>query len=213
MSASGRWLPALLVFAAAGCIPTSTNESKPDGEEKVASSSASCCDGEAGGCCAEDAAPVLTSATAVKSDVIELKAVKYEQLTEAVRAHRGKVVVVDIWATYCVPCMKEFPHLVDLHHKYGSAGLVCISVSVDEPDKQEKALAFLKKVKATFPNYRLDEAESVWPEKLLLKGVPAVFVFDRDGKRVAKFTNDDPDNQFDYTKDVLPLVGKLMEKK
>jgi len=142
-----------------------------------------------------------------------LKAVKFERLGEAVRSHRGKVVVVDFWATYCPPCMKEFHHLVELHQKYGSGGLVCMSVSVDVPENQEKALAFLKKAKATFPNYRLDEEEAVWPEKLLLAGVPAVYVFDRDGRRVKKFTNDDPDNQFDYEKDVLPLVGKLMEKK
>jgi thiol-disulfide isomerase/thioredoxin len=191
MPASVRWLPALLVLAAVGCIPTSTSESKPDGE---------------------DAGALATAAGAAGSDAVELKAVKFEKLGEAVRAHRGKVVVVDFWATYCLPCMKEFHHLVDLHGKYSSGGLVCISVSVDLPENEGKALAFLKKAKATFPNYRLDEEESVWPEKLLLSGVPAVYVFDRDGKRVKKFTQDDPDNQFDYTRDVLPLVGKLMEK-
>lgn len=185
MPASARWLPALLVFAAVGCIPTTASEGKPDGEDPGAA----------------------------KSDAVELKAVKFEQLGAAVRAHRGKVVVVDFWATYCGPCMKEFHHLVELHDKYASGGLVCMSVSVDLPENEGKALAFLKKSKATFPNYRLDEEESVWPEKLLLSGVPAVYVFDREGRRVKKFTQDDPDNQFDYAKDVVPLVGKLMGNK
>jgi thiol-disulfide isomerase/thioredoxin len=144
---------------------------------------------------------------------IELKTVKYGDLVRAVRGHTGKVVVVDVWASWCTPCKKEFPHLVELHKKYAADGLVCLSVSVDEAKDADKALQFLRKVKATFANYRLDEETDFWQEKWDLKGIPAVFVFDRAGRRAAKLTNDDPDKQFTYPDDVEPLVKKLLKAK
>ncbi len=148
-----------------------------------------------------------------KTPAVELKTVKYGELTRAVRGQVGKVVVVDVWASWCVPCKKEFPHLVELHTKYAADGAVCISVSVDELKDAEKALQFLKKVKATFANYRLDEETAFWQDKWDLKGIPAVFVFDREGRRAAKLTNDDPDKQFTYPGDVEPLVKKLLKAK
>jgi thiol-disulfide isomerase/thioredoxin len=147
-----------------------------------------------------------------KPQRVELKVVKYDQLTAAVRDQLGKVVVLDIWASWCVPCKKEFPHLIKLHEKYAREGLVCMSVSVDDDEaKHAAALKFLTGVKATFANYRLDEPDSVWQEKWDFNGPPAVFVFDRQGRRAGKFTMGDPDNQFTYAKDVEPLVRKLLK--
>jgi thiol-disulfide isomerase/thioredoxin len=148
-----------------------------------------------------------------KPPPIELKLVKYDQLTESIRAQLGKVVIVDIWASWCIPCKKEFPHLVELHQKHAKDGLVCMSVSVDDDEaKQAAALAFLKKVDATFANYCIDEPDSLWQEKWDFKGVPAVFVFDRQGRRAGKFTMDDPDHQFTYAKNIVPLVEKLLKE-
>src|SRR5690242_10528052 len=92
----------------------------------------------------------------------ELKTIKYDDLAAAVRALRGKVVVVDIWASWCIPCKKEFPHLVELHKKYAKEGLACVSVSVDDEDGVKAALAFLQKQNATFANYRILEDPEVW---------------------------------------------------
>jgi hypothetical protein len=85
-----------------------------------------------------------------------------------------------------------------------------MSVTIDELDRKDAALAFLRSKRATFPNFLLDEDASLWQVKWDLKGVPAVFVFDRDGKRAAKFDGDDPDNQFTYA-DVEALVKKLLQ--
>jgi thiol-disulfide isomerase/thioredoxin len=139
---------------------------------------------------------------------VKLAAVTYDQLAEAVRSLRGKVVVVDAWATYCVPCMKEFPNLVRLERTYAQDGLVCISVSVDSPKRQDAALKFLQRQKAAFANYLLTEDPPVWPDRWNVKGVPVVFVFDREGRRAAKFDNDEP-HQFTY-EDVEALVKKLL---
>jgi thiol-disulfide isomerase/thioredoxin len=139
---------------------------------------------------------------------ISLQAVKYPELQQAIQAQRGRVVVLDVWATWCGPCKKEFPHLVELHQRYGKDGIVCMSVSLDEPKQKEAVLAFLKSQKAAFPNYLLDEGEAGW-DKLDLKGIPVVMVYDRTGKQARKFTNDDPDHQFTYA-DVEKFVQDLI---
>jgi len=143
---------------------------------------------------------------------IELKIVKYPELIAAVKAQRGKVVVVDVWANTCLPCKREFPNLVKLYQEYAMGGLACMSVTVDPPENREAALKFLKNKGAGFANYLLDEDAALWQEKWNVKGVPVVFVFDRAGKRAAKFDNDDPKKQFTYA-DVRSLAVKLLEEK
>jgi thiol-disulfide isomerase/thioredoxin len=141
---------------------------------------------------------------------VELKDVTYAELGAVIRGLRGRIVVVDFWADYCVPCKHAFPHLVDMQRTYGAQGVICLSVSVDEPQQREAALTFLKTQKATFPNFRLNEPVAVWQERLAIKGPPAVFVFDRDGSRVGKFDSSDPNKSFTHT-NVEVLVKDLLE--
>lgn len=174
---AGRLLVPALMLVLVGCFPTSS-EKKQDVDESAAvkvepTKSTASGQAEEGCCCCEEEKA---------ADKVELKTVKYDKLNEAIRSHRGKVVVVDVWASWCLPCKQEFPHLVALHRKYAADGLVCLSVSVDEEKTAAKALEFLQKQKATFGNYRLDEETDFWQEKWDLKGIPAVFVFDRDGR-------------------------------
>jgi thiol-disulfide isomerase/thioredoxin len=136
---------------------------------------------------------------------VRLDVVKYGELVDAVRAHKGKVIVVDVWATWCIPCKKEFHNLVELNAAGGGKGLVCLSVSVDAVANKESALAFLKGQKATFANFLLDEDASVWTKRWGLETIPAVFVFDAEGRRAGKFTGDD--FSYDAVKD---LVKRLL---
>lgn len=164
--------------------------------------------------CGHDAEPTpylsVTTARKVPAKIaVDLKIVKYDQLVTAIKAQRGSVVVVDIWGEFCVPCKQEFPHLVQMHRKYGPKALVCIPVSIDQPKDHDKARTFLQQVGATFQNFLLDEDSAVWQERWDLTGVPAAFVFDRDGRRTAKFDNDDPDKQYRYA-DVEAFVDKLL---
>ena len=142
-------------------------------------------------------------------NAVELKTVKYADLVKAVRAQRGKVVVIDLWGDFCIPCKREFHNLVELNQQYGDKGLVCMSVALDPPEGSEGALKFLKKSKATFANYWLDEKAIFWQERWGIKGPPAVFVFDRQGRRAAKFDSEDPEKPLSY-EDVKKLVPKLL---
>jgi thiol-disulfide isomerase/thioredoxin len=145
---------------------------------------------------------------------VTLKTVKYQQLGEAVKAAKGNVVVVDVWATYCAPCKREFPSFVKLHNDKAKDGVVCIAVSVDEKENREFALTYLKKQNATTANYWLDEPGEVWQANWKVKAVPVVFVFDRKGKLAKKFDNDTPDpkkpNGFTY-EEVNKVVDELLK--
>jgi thiol-disulfide isomerase/thioredoxin len=142
--------------------------------------------------------------------VVELKTIKLAQLLQEIKGSTGKLVVVDLWADFCIPCKKGFPHLVEMHRRYAKEGLVCISVSVDDPKNREVALKFLKQKAATFRNYLLEDAAEVWQEHWNITAIPAVFLY-RDGKQIAKFDYDDPDNQFTYD-DVEKAVVKHLRK-
>jgi thiol-disulfide isomerase/thioredoxin len=142
--------------------------------------------------------------TAIKQVVVKKKGWE-----AALKDLKGKVVVVDVWADWCVPCKQEFPHLVDLHRRYAAAGLVCVSVSLDDADKQAAPLKFLKAKGATFPNYLLDEPAGTWQKIFDINGPPAVFVYQRDGKLARRFDHNDPDKQYTYA-DVQKLVQKLL---
>jgi thiol-disulfide isomerase/thioredoxin len=141
---------------------------------------------------------------------VELKTVKYDALKAAVREQRGKVVVVDIWADFCKPCKEAFPHLLEMQHRYEKDGFVCLSLSVDPPAKRDSALKFLQEQQATIANYWLDEKEDFWQDKFDTGGPPVVFVFDRQGKRAAKFDTNDPDKPFKPA-DVEKVVEQLLK--
>jgi thiol-disulfide isomerase/thioredoxin len=145
---------------------------------------------------------------------VELKVVNYRDLGEAVKAQRGKVVAVDVWATWCKPCMEHFPHLVGLHEKHKAQGLVCMSVSLDmalAPEKaKEKAEKFLIQKKAAFPNYLLEEPEAVLKNYWNTGGPPVWFVFDRQGRRAGKFTSDDEAKPIVY-EEIDKLVFQLLQ--
>jgi thiol-disulfide isomerase/thioredoxin len=121
---------------------------------------------------------------------IEVRDIRYVDLGQRVKELRGQVIIVDFWADYCFPCKREFPHLVELHRKYGDAGFSAISVSLDDThdaETRERVRNFLMKQQATFANYILDENPEVWQQKLKIDGPPCVFIFGRKGELLKRY--------------------------
>jgi thiol-disulfide isomerase/thioredoxin len=147
---------------------------------------------------------------------VKLVPVKWKGYLEQVASHKdAKLIVVDAWATWCGPCMKNFPHLVEMHHKYADKGLVAISLSMDEADVPKKVYAatkFLEEKKAVFTNLILDEKLDDGFEKLKTGTIPAVFLYTPDGKELKRFTLDDVDKQFTY-EEVEEFVKDYLEGK
>jgi thiol-disulfide isomerase/thioredoxin len=119
---------------------------------------------------------------------VEVKACKFDGVESALAAARGKVVLVDCWATWCPPCVASFPKLVEKHEKYSGKGLAVISLSLDEPGDEPAVLAFLKKNNATFTNLHLtmDQAadQSLKSKFAYRNAIPHAVLFDKSGRRV-----------------------------
>jgi thiol-disulfide isomerase/thioredoxin len=93
-------------------------------------------------------------------------------------AERGKLVLVDFWASWCEPCRRELPALEDLHRRHAAAGLVVVGVSVDE--QRGDAEAFLRdRVRLSFPI--VHDADRSLGRAWSPPKMPTVFLVERDG--------------------------------
>ena len=92
---------------------------------------------------------------------------------------RGKVVLLNIWATWCHPCRTEIPELVAIHERYKSRGLELIGVSVDTDGTDETIRSFMADFAMTFPVWR-DPDERI-STLFFAVGVPATFLIDKQG--------------------------------
>ena len=105
--------------------------------------------------------------------------------------YRGKVLVLDFYATWCVPCRDSIPHLVELQKKYETAGLQVIGLNVGGPDDPPKVPDFAKEFGIQYPLAMPDDDLVMF----LMgdnNGIPQTFVFDRGGKLVERLTGFGP---------------------
>ncbi len=104
---------------------------------------------------------------------------------------RGKVVLVNFWATWCPPCRKEMPDLDALYNKYKDQGFVVLAISDEEA---AKVTPFIAEHKISYP-VLLDPGRKV-NDIFVVEGIPKSFVYDRSGKLVAQSIDMRTRNQF-----------------
>jgi cytochrome c biogenesis protein CcmG, thiol:disulfide interchange protein DsbE len=100
---------------------------------------------------------------------------------DSVARHRGKVVVLNVWASWCEPCKAEMPLLERIHKEIAPKGGLVLGVDMQEP--AERGLRFLDQEGITFPSVRDRDREYV--RKLGVSGYPETFLIDRAGKIAA----------------------------
>lgn len=91
---------------------------------------------------------------------------------------KGRVVLVDFWASWCAPCRKSFPFLGELQARYGGEGFTVVGINVDE--ERSEADRFLAETPAAFPIVFDPAGET--PADFGVKGMPSSYLIDRAGK-------------------------------
>ncbi|HEX8853201.1 MAG TPA: TlpA disulfide reductase family protein, partial [Pyrinomonadaceae bacterium] len=104
--------------------------------------------------------------------------------------YRGQVVILDIYATYCPPCLQEIPHLIAIQRQYGSQGLQVIGLNAGDAEDKKKVPDYIKQLGI---QYQLGDPDAGFVETLSGQdtSIPKTFVYDRQGRLVQRFTGYD----------------------
>jgi thiol-disulfide isomerase/thioredoxin len=110
-------------------------------------------------------------------------------LKQAIAREKGRVVLLNFWATWCVPCREEFPSLSQLQQKHRKSGLTVLGVSTDFQKQRPEVEKFLGQLRPSFANYRkksggddqdfIEAVDPSWGGEL-----PFSVLYDRTGKKV-----------------------------
>ena len=152
---------------------------------------------------------------------IPLEIVSWEELQGWIGDQQGKVVVIDVWSTFCLTCIEEFPHFVSLHQNYGNQ-IACASLNINfyggpenKPvDARPQVLKFLTAKKATMQNFISSDPDEIVLQHLDAGSIPIAMVYDPSGKLHTVFTNDHDQYGpagFSYKQQITPLVDQLLQ--
>lgn len=126
----------------------------------------------------------------IESDESLLQNASGEELQEIISSYEGeKAVLVNVWATWCAPCIEEFPYIVDLQKKHKDK-LHVIFISADFPAQRDEAFEFLKEQKVDWRTYFKTGKDQPFIEALSDKwsgALPFTKILNRDGKIVASW--------------------------
>src|SRR4051812_5288415 len=139
----------------------------------------------------EAPATMSTAQVAASAPAWKLKDLDGHEVTSD--QFKGKVVVVDFWATWCTPCLEEIPGYVALQKKYGPAGLVVVGVSVDR-----RGPVYVKQFAATHGiDYTLVMADDTVVEAFgNFEAIPTTFLISRDGRILNRKTGAVPPEEY-----------------
>ena len=117
---------------------------------------------------------------------------------------KGKVVLIDFWASWCEPCKEALPIYNNLYKKYKDQGLIIIGINEDN-DKKERD-SFLKTTSLDFPMYQ--DEKSQWVNQFKIQALPTLFVFDRNLKPISMYRGFSPEKATTLEKQIKDLLGK-----
>lgn len=132
----------------------------------------------------------------------------YELEELDLKQYQGKVVYLDFWASWCIPCRKSFPWLNDLGKKYSSDELVVIAVNLDK--KKSLATEFLNKYPASFKI--IYDPKGLLAKKYKIKGMPSSVLFGKDGKPKFAHKGFFPSKIESYEKEIDQLIVQSKKK-
>jgi thiol-disulfide isomerase/thioredoxin len=120
--------------------------------------------------------------------------------------YKGKVILLDFWATWCEPCKVEIPWFVEFQQKYGNAGLQVVGVSVD--DTADKLTPYVAKYKMNYVVLQGLKHDDIQDAYGPLWGIPVTALISRDGRVCAKFTG--IGTKQDFETEIKSLLGGVI---
>lgn len=211
-----RALPATLVLLTAltGCSPaTSELSSSPIDGSAQGSGQTQIADSES------STRLPSSDLAAAGSAQVELSVADLSQLQQVIESQAGKVVVIDVWSTSCAPCMREFPHLVELSQTDPDR-LACISLNVDyiglksKPPENytAKVYKFLQDQHAVdITNLLSASTDEAVLKQFSMGAIPAILIYSPGGELKHTLTDSNTgEDGLTYEGDVLPKVRELL---
>ena len=131
-----------------------------------------------------------------------IKKITRSELRDLLAKNKGKVVILDLWATWCPPCRKEIPGFINLYNKYKDKGLEIIGIAFDE-NGSEMVPPFVQKIGINYPIY-LDGGDIAHAYDL--GAYPTTIIYDKNGKEAKEHIGYAAEKEFDDE------IGKLLKK-
>lgn len=116
-------------------------------------------------------------------------------------SYRGKVVLLEFWATWCPPCQMATPDLIKLYEKYNSRGFELLAVSIDESLESVKAFAAENKI-----NYRVLFDDKGVNDIYRVRSIPVSFLIDKRGTIISKHNGYSPEMTDELAKSIESLL-------
>jgi peroxiredoxin len=128
-------------------------------------------------------APSLAEREAAKlaGQTVDLTLKDLSGVEQSLQSLKGRIVVLNFWATYCVPCRKEMPDLAVIQNEFAALGVQVVGVSTDDLDERSKVLQFIKETKVNFPVWVGGSTEHM-VRFGLGAALPGTVIIDREGK-------------------------------
>ena len=159
---------------------------------------------------------ISSNTHASNSDTVKIiSPIKYEAWIDHLATYKPNVVVVDMWAMWCSSCLERFPEMVSLHKKYHNQNVSFISMNLDDrtdSDSLQAAEKFIASMNAQFDHFRMDENLMEAFSKIGLLSIPAVLIYNQDGKEQYRLSGDNPNNQF-TEHDIEIAINALLNSK
>ncbi len=132
------------------------------------------------------AEPMLSCPADAKPANLDFTMKDVEGKDVSLQSYKGKVILLDFWATWCGPCKVEIPHFIEFQQKYGPKGLQVVGVSVDDP--VDKLAPYVKEMGMNYPVLQGLGHDAVQDAYGPILGIPVSVMISRDGKICATHT-------------------------